>query len=182
MPFNVNNFQAALKGGGARNSLFEVQIFSPFGGDTTFMCKGASIPAATIGVIDVPYYGRQVKVAGNRTFETWTPTIINDEDFAIRASMERWNQSINEFVDNTRTLGTGSPSSYKSTANIWQYGQSGAFLRAYTLFGIFPSNISTIDLAWDTEGIEEFTVDFTYDYWESLGGGGGPSVGVSVGF
>ena len=95
MAFNVNEFAGALKSGGARNSLFQVNITNPINGvaDATvpFMCKGAQVPAATLGTIEVPYFGRQIKVAGNRTYAEWAPTIINDEDMSIRNAMEQWN-------------------------------------------------------------------------------------------
>ena len=169
MAFNVNGFKGALTGGGARNSLFYVELSTPFTSLPTapFMVKSAQIPAATIGTIDVPYFGRQIKVAGNRTFAEWTPTIINDENFAIRNAMENWSARINAFVGNTNTTGSGNPNNYKSDATVVQFGQNGQAIKSYKFVGMFPSEVSTIDLAWENEGIEEFTVTFQYDYWES---------------
>jgi len=169
MAFNVNDFKGALTGGGARNSLFYVEFDTPFTSlpTTRFMVKSAQIPAATIGAIDVPYFGRQIKVAGNRTFAEWTPTIINDENFSIRNAMENWSSRINAHIGNTNTTGSGNPNNYKSDATVIQFSQNGQAIKSYKFVGMFPSEVSTIDLAWETEGIEEFTVTFQYDYWES---------------
>ena len=190
MAFNVNQFAGALKGGGARNSLFQVFINNPVNavGDVQvpFMCKAAQIPAATLGIVEIPYFGRQVKIAGNRTYAEWAPTIINDEDFAIRNALEEWNNSINQFAGNLRSFGTSSTSEYQSTARVQQFDQGGAVVREYEFVGIFPSEVSTIDLAWETEGIEEYTVTFQYDYWQVSGGttgnagGAGGSASFSV--
>lgn len=182
MAFNVNEFAGALKGGGARNSLFQVQITNPINGaadiQVPFLCKAAQIPAATLGVIEVPYFGRQVKLAGNRTFAEWTPTIINDEDFAIRNAMEQWSNAINSFQGNVNNAGGSAPSLYKSNAQVTQYGKTGEVIRVYNFVGIFPTEVSTIDLAWETEGIQEYTVSFQYDYWEVVGGNTGDAGGI----
>ena len=181
MAFNVNEFSGALTSGGARNSLFQVQITNPINGvadvQVPFLCKAAQIPAATLGVVEVPYFGRTVKVAGNRTFAEWAPTIINDEDFAIRNAMEQWSNSINSFQGNLRTTGGSAPALYKANAQVIQYSQTGDILREYTFVGIFPTEVSTIDLAWETEGIQEYTVTFQYDYWEVSGGSTGNAGG-----
>ena len=181
MAFNVNEFSGALTSGGARNSLFQVQITNPINGvadvQVPFLCKAAQIPAATLGVVEVPYFGRTVKVAGNRTFAEWAPTIINDEDFAIRNAMEQWSNSINSFQGNLRTTGGSAPALYKANAQVIQYSQTGDVLREYTFVGIFPTEVSTIDLAWETEGIQEYTVTFQYDYWEVSGGSTGNAGG-----
>ena len=111
MAFNVNSFRSQMIGDGARPNLFEV--FLPTGGLAVaggqaatnkfrFMCKSAQIPGSTLGVVTVPYFGREVKFAGNRTFADWTVTIINDEDFIVRKFFERWMNSINTHADNTR--------------------------------------------------------------------------------
>ena len=190
MAFNVNQFAGALKGGGARNSLFQVFINNPVNavGDAQvpFMCKAAQIPAATLGIIEIPYFGRQVKIAGNRTYAEWAPTIINDEDFAIRNALEEWINSINQFAGNLRSFGRSAPSEYKSTARVQQFDQLGSVVREYEFVGIFPTEVSTIDLAWETEGIEEYTVTFQYDFWQVSGGtpgnagGAGSSASFSV--
>lgn len=174
MAFNVNQFAGALKDGGARSALFQVQITNPINGvaDVTvpFLCKAAAIPAATLGTVEVPYFGRTIKLAGNRTYAEWAPTIINDEDFAIRNAMEQWSNSINSFQGNISTGGGSAPSLYKSVAQVTQFSKSGEILRVYDFIGLYPSEVSQIDLAWDQEGVQEYTVTFQYDYWQVSGG------------
>lgn len=182
MAFNVNEFAGALKAGGARNSLFQVNITNPVNGvadiQVPFLCKGAQIPASTLGTVEVPYFGRTIKIAGNRTYAEWSPTIINDEDFAIRNAMEQWMNSINSFQGNLRQLGGSAPSLYKAGAQVTQFSQTGEVLRVYDFVGLYPSEVGTIDLAWDTEGIEEYTITFQYDYWQVSGGNTGNAGGV----
>jgi len=181
MAFNVNQFAGALKGGGARNSLFQVLISNPVNsvGDINvpFMCKSAQIPAATVSAIEVDYFGRKTKLAGNRTYAEWAPTIINDEDFSIRNALEEWNNSINTFAGNIRGNGSSAPSAYKSTAQIQQFGQTGDVIREYTFVGLFPTEVAAIDLSWDADTIEEFAVTFQYDYWTISGGSTGNAGG-----
>src|SRR6056300_1964549 len=131
MAFNVNEFAGALKSGGARPSLFQVQITNPINGvadaQVPFLCKAAQIPEATLSAIEVPYYGRNIKLAGTRTFAEWSPTIINDEDFAIRNAMEQWSNAINSFQGNISDVAS-SPSLYKANAQVTQYGKDGSIL------------------------------------------------------
>ena len=182
MAFNVNEFSGALKGGGARSSLFQVNITNPANGIADsivpFMTKGAQVPAATLGTIEVPYFGRQVKIAGNRTYAVWTPTIINDEDMSIRNAMEQWNHSINSIQGNLRATGGSSPSLYKASAQVTQFSKTGEILRVYDFIGLYPSEVGTIDLAWDAETIQEYTVTFQYDYWQISGGTTGNAGGI----
>jgi hypothetical protein len=173
MAFSVTQFRGQLQRGGARSSLFEVQIFNPANavGDfkTPFMVRTAQLPESTIGVIPISYFGRQIKIAGNRTFGEWTVTIINDEDFLIRNAMEQWTNSINSLQNN---LSVGNPTLYKSRANVTQFSKTGQQLRQYTFEGLFPTSVSPIDLNWEAEGIQEFTVSFQYDYWTVRGATG----------
>jgi hypothetical protein len=165
MAFTIDSFRAQLTGGGARSNLFECEVTNPFGGSEkfTFMAKASQLPGDTLGVIEVPYFGRTMKVAGNRTFAEWTVTIINDEDFAVRNGLERWMQSINSHIAN---IGTPSPLLQKSLGTIKQFGKGGDTLKTYSFVGIFPVDLSPIDVAWDSnDTIEEFTVTFQYDYW-----------------
>jgi len=182
MAFNVNEFSGALKGGGARSSLFQVNITNPANGIADsivpFMTKGAQVPAATLGTIEVPYFGRQVKIAGTRTYAEWTPTIINDEDMSIRNAMEQWNHSINSIQGNLRATGGSSPSLYKASAQVTQFSKTGEILRVYDFIGLYPSEVGTIDLAWDAETIQEYTVTFQYDYWQISGGTTGNAGGI----
>ena len=174
MAFNVNEFAGALKAGGARASLFQVQITNPINGvadaQVPFLCQGAEIPAATIAELTVPYFGRQIKLAGNRTYATWTPTIINDEDFAIRNAMEQWSNAINSFQGNLNNAGGSAPSLYKANAQVTQYAKTGEILRIYDFVGLFPTEVSAIALGWEQDAIETFTVAFSYDYWTVSGG------------
>jgi hypothetical protein len=175
MAFNINDIKSQLVLGGARNTLFQVTINNPANaaGDlkVPFMCKAAQIPAATLGQIEVPYFGRKVKIAGDRTFTEWTATIINDEDFLIRNAMEEWSNQINSFEGNLRGFGAASPLLYKSTASVQQFSKTGVPIRTYQFNGIFPIEVSPIEMAWEsTDQIEEFTVTFAYDSWEIAGG------------
>lgn len=176
MALNINEFKAQLVGGGARPSLFQVQITNPIlgGADfkTPFMVKAAAIPESTLGSYTVPYFGRDVKYPGDRTFADWTVTVINDEDFAVRNALEAWSNSINSHITNTRSY----PSEYKSQAQVTQLGKDGRVLREYTFEGIYPLTVSEIALAWETkDAIEEFTVTFQYDLWRISGGSTGNS-------
>lgn len=171
MAFNINEFKSQLVGGGARPSLFQVQITNPIapGADfkVPFLAKSASLPGSSVGSYVVPYFGRDVKYAGDRTFEDWEVTVINDEDFAIRNAMEAWSNAINSHISNTRAL----PQRYKSDAVVTQYGKDGRVLRVYKFEGIYPLTIASIPLAWETkDSIQEFSVTFQYDVWNIVGG------------
>ena len=184
MAHTLTDFKKALSGGGARPNLFEVSIPNPpfsFGGcgdrdNFSMLCKAAALPASNIAPIDVPFRGRIFKVAGDRTFDTWTVTVINDEDFRIRNGMERWMQKIGQYQD---ASGDTNPNDYMRTAIVKQLGRNvsntglgvnaGQGLKPiaqYKFYDIFPTNISQIDLAYDTsDTIEEFTVEFQVQYW-----------------
>jgi len=168
MAFSVTEFQGQMEFGGARPSLFECNITNPFNSSADdkvrFMARTAQIPASNMGVIPVNYFGRPVKFAGNRTFEPWTVTILNDEDFAVRSTLEEWHQNINTVQGNVRTAGAG-PEAYKSQASVIHYGKQGNILREYKFVGMFPTVVAPIDLDWGNEAIEEFTVTFEYDYF-----------------
>jgi len=165
MAFNVNEIRQNMIGDGARPSLFEVSMINPISrvGDETlrYMVRAAQIPASTLGVIEIPYFGRRIKVAGSRSFDNWTVTVMNDENFAVRRAMEAWSSAINSNQSNLRSV-----PSYRTTADVIQYGKDGSEIRRYQFVNIFPVAISTIDLSWDSgDQIEEYTVDFAFDYW-----------------
>jgi len=175
MAFNVNEIRSQLTLGGARNSLFQVTITNPANSvadiKVPFLVRAAQIPPSTLGTIEVPYFGRKIRLAGDRTFGQWTVTVINDEDFLIRNSMEEWSNKINSLQGNVRLFGSASPLLYKSSAQVTQYSKTGNPIRTYTFSGIYPSEISPIDVDWNsTDQIEEFTVTFQYDYHEVSGG------------
>ena len=170
MAFNINDMRSQLVYGGARQNLFQVRINNPANasGDlkTPFMVQGAQIPESQLGVIPVFYFGRQMKLAGDRTFGDWTVTVINDEDFLIRNAMEEWSNRINRLERNIRDINR-----YKTNATVIQYAKDGTAIREYKFDGIFPSIISPIELDWaTTDQIESFQVTFTYDYWTVSGG------------
>lgn len=166
----VDDFKAKLKGGGARPNLFKATINFPAyaNGDveiTSFLCEAAQLPGSTMGVITIPFRGRQLKLAGDRTFDTWSPTIINDTDFAIRNAMERWMNGINAHKANT---GLTAPIDYEADLLIEQLDRDGSILKTYTFRGCFPTGVAPIDLAYGTnDDIERFTVEFQVQYWES---------------
>lgn len=173
MAFNINEFKSQLVGGGARPTLFQVQITNPIlpiaDFKVPFMVKSAGLPASNLGSYVVPYFGRQVKYAGDRTFDPWTVTVINDEDFAIRNAMEAWSNAINSHDSNTRAL----PQTYKSNAVITQYSKDGRALRTYVFEGLHPVTIDAITMGWEAvDTIEEFTVTFQYDLWRVEGATG----------
>lgn len=175
MSFDISEIRGQLQGGGARPSLFQVQFSHPAMGDgvfkVPFMCKAASIPASTIGAIPVPYFGRNIKVASTgRTYENWTVTVINDEDFRVRRGIEAWSRQMNTYVGNLRGFGTSAPAEYKARGQVQQFSQTGQVLRTYNFEGLFPVTVSSIDLNWETsDAIEEFTVEFSLDWWEVAG-------------
>ena len=176
MPFNINDFkQKGLVGGGARPSLFDVTItFAAAGSDfddLRFLARATQIPAMTMQSVDVPYFGRKVKVIGDRTFADWSITVMNDEDFKIRAAFESWSNRMNSIISNVSSAGN-SPVNYKGSATVRQYSKAGKSneekpIRSYKFVGIFPTQIDAINLDWDTtNAIETFDVTFAYDYWE----------------
>lgn len=175
MAFNINELRGQLTFGGARNTNFQVIIQNPVNAASDlkvpFMVKAASLPASTLGEISVPYFGRKIKQAGDRTFQPWTVTIINDEDFLVRNAMEAWSNSINSHTGNITSFASGSPILYKTQAQVLQLSKTGVTLREYTFHGLWPMEISPIDVSWElNDQIEEFQVTFEYDYWDVSGG------------
>ena len=186
----ISDFKSRLVGGGARPNLFEVRMtdLPDFVDDWPsetfqFMCKAAALPASNIAAIDVPFRGRIFKVAGDRTIDTWTITIINDEDFRIRNAMEQWMDGIAKLSNN---LGATNPTAYMREATVFQLGRGAnprsenadgdrnAVLAEYEFIDMFPTNISQIDLSYDSsDTIEEFTVEFQVQSF-NLNAAGGP--------
>ena len=169
--FNVNEFQSQLFFGGARPSLFRVEIQNPVAPisnfKTPFMVQSAQIPEATLNVVQTSYFGRQIKFAGNRTFADWTVSIINDEDFLIRDGMEKWSNAINDLRTNLRSFSLRTTAQYKTNATVTQFSKTGTPLRTYNFIGLFPVSVGAIPLDWATDEIERFDVTFSYDYWEA---------------
>ena len=166
----VDDFKSKLRGGGARPNLFKATVNFPAyaGGDvelTSFLCKAAQLPASIMNVIEVPFRGRQLKIAGDRTFETWTVTVLNDTDFNVRNAMERWMNGINAHSANT---GLTNPVDYEADLIVEQLDKDGTTVKTYQFRGCFPTNVSAIDVNYETvDTVEEFTVEFQVQYWES---------------
>lgn len=192
MAFNVSTFRSKMAFDGARPNLFKVLMTGPAinsranpEADFEFFARATSIPGSTIGTVTVPYMGREIKLAGNRTFADWTVTIINDENFSYRGVFEEWMDSIN-FHENNYRQGTGNSVDYTtSQAYVQQLTKSGPpaaprIIRQYQFYNMFPIDISEITLDWgDNDSVEEFTVTFAYDYWKTQfpnpkTGGAGP--------
>ena len=166
----VDDFKSKLVGGGARANMFKVTANFPSyaQGDvelTSFLCKAAQLPASIIAPVEVNFRGRKLQMAGDRTFEPWTITVINDVDFSVRNAFERWSNGINQHVDGT---GIANPTEYMADMIVEQLDKSGNPVKRYDFRGTFPTNISAIDLSYDDENqIEEFTVELQDQYWES---------------
>ena len=171
---NINDFKAKLAGGGARANQFKVTMpfpgYAQVGGeieDLAFLCRATVIPSMTVGNINVPFRGRQIKIAGDRTFEDWTVTVLNDTDFKLRNAFERWQNGINNMTDGE---GLTNPADYQVDLFVDQLDRNGTTLKSYTLRGCFPTGIGAIDLGYDTnDAIEEFTVEWNYQFFEASG-------------
>ena len=205
----IDSFKSKLVGGGARPNLFEVMLTFPEGVNgpidakvldekTRFMVKAANLPASNITPIDIPFRGRNLKIAGDRTFDVWTVTVINDTDFAIRNAMERWMNGMNNLQNAT---GETNPTDYQTDAYVLQLGRGGKpdntgagklqgpnfgdevpVLKQYKFHGIFPTNISAIELSYDQpDTIEEFTVDLQVQWWDALDPDGKSLFGITEG-
>ena len=166
----VDDMKAKLVGGGARPNLFKVTMAFPSYVTAnvelaSYMCKATSMPASTIAPIEVPFRGRQLKVAGDRTFDPWSVTIINDTDFNVRNSFEQWMNGINQHKANT---GLTQPSSYMADMIVEQLDKDGTVEKTYNIRGTFPTNLGAIELSYESgDTIEEFEVELQVQYWES---------------
>ena len=184
----ISDFKGALIGGGARNNLFEVELTTlPAGiswnaSDFSYMCKAATLPASNVAAIDIPFRGRTFKVAGDRTIDTLTVTIINDESFNLRNAFEEWTDLIAKLDNN---LGATDPEAYMVNAKVYQLGRgstpnsksnsgtANSVLKEYEFYNIWPSTVAAIDLSYDsTDSIEDFTVDFQVQSYKFNGAGG----------
>ena len=198
---NVSSFLSQI-GQGVKPNMFNVDINFPSGLSnilvtqeggsaaqtelTALMCKSAALPGSNLGVIEVPFRGRTVKIAGDRTFDTWTATFFNDKDFKIRALFERWANEINLHEANTsgRFKPGNGTDGYMANLLVTQLekdgSESGSSLRTYKLHHCFPTNISSIDLAYDSnDQIEEFTVEWQYSFFTAQPSSGESSIPAS---
>ena len=178
--FNVERFkQDGLFQGGARPSQFDVLLPGRLPWQQgRLLVQATSIPASTMGTIEVPYFGRKIKLAGDRVFSEWQTTVMNDENFLIRNEVEKWLSDINSHQSNVRSgIVTERPATYKQNATVFQYGKTGKTIAQYNFVGLYPSEVSTIELDWNTtDQIETFTITWQYDYWlnTTYDGGGVP--------
>lgn len=183
MSLKISEFKAALSGG-SRPNLFQVAVTSPAGLTTktnatttsssvplanlSILCKATSLPGMTIGVIEVPFRGRRVKVPGDRTFAEWTMTVVADEGHAIRKDFETWMTYINDNDFDAEKIRSGGQGDYKTVITIQKLTDSGSIANngTYILQDAFPSDVSQIDVSYDTmDAVEEFTVTFNYSYF-----------------
>jgi len=179
---SILDFRSALQGGGARSNLFMVEMDALPGAIFSnsewtedlrktfkFTCKAAALPASNITSIDVPVRGKTLKIPGDRTFDPWTVTIMNTEDFRIRRIFEQWMEYIAN--QNEGYAKSSNPSDYQTGASVKQLArdadqEEGSYVNKYQFQGIYPSNISAIDMSYDsTDTISEFTVEFQVQYW-----------------
>ena len=188
MAFALSEFKSNLRGGGAKSSLFRVNLnfpaaINPTDGspglipvDTSqFLIQAASIPASTITTYDVFYHGKAIKVASDRTYATWETTIINDEDFEVRKKIEKWMDLLSNPELNTRSeelikdrvKKEGENAGYKQDISVTQFGKDASSLETYKFIGAFPTDLSAITLDWAAGTIETYTCTWSYDRWEN---------------
>ena len=182
----ITDFKSKMSGGGARPNLFEVELVFPdpiaiendVKEKSRFLVKAAQLPASNITPIEVNFRGRILKIAGDRTFDTWTVTVINDVDFSIRSAMEKWMNFINKMEDAT---GAQDPAAYPPDAYVHQLDRDGSTLRSYKFHDVFPTNISAVDLSYETvDSVEEFTTEFQVQWWEAIKGTGSNAGGEAI--
>ena len=183
----ITDFKSKLSGGGARSNLFECELAFPHAvsveglndilNKARFLVKAANLPASNVAPIEVPFRGRVLKIAGDRTFDTWTITVINDTDFAIRSAFEKWMNTINRVSDNT---GTTNPADYQADAFVFQLDRSGETLRKYHFYDVFPTQVAPIELSYDAQGIQEFQGELQVLYWEAIKGNGANAGGEDI--
>ena len=169
---SITDFKAKLSGGGARANQFKVTLpfpgYAQVGGEIeelAFLCKATSLPAMTIGTTEIPFRGRLIKIAGDRTIAEWEITVYNDTNFKLRNAFERWQNGINNMSDNE---GLTNPADYQVDAFVDQLDRNGATIKNYTLRGAHPSAIGAIALDYETNNaIETFDVTFAYQYFDT---------------
>jgi|TARA_E500000318_G_scaffold103670_1_gene108946 hypothetical protein len=169
---NIDDFKANLVGGGSRANQFRVTITPPTGiaiglnvRQASFLAKASNLPGQTLGEIPVPFRGRNIYIAGDREFETWTATFINDTDFNVRNAIERWMNGINDLAENT---GVTAATDYQADLTVEQLDRDDTVLKTYIFRNAFPQTIAQIDLSYETtNAIEEFEVTWRYQHFEA---------------
>ena len=175
---SIEDFKAVLQGGGVRPTMFEVELTFPDSvvsdptlttTEGTFLIKASQLPPSNVGQIQVPFRGRKLKVSGDRTFEDWSVTVINDVSFNLRKSFEEWSERIQ---NHNYALGSTTLNDYFASAIVRQLDRDGTQLRAYRFEGIWPSAVDGIDLDFDsTDAVEEYGVTFAVQYWSAIDSG-----------
>ena len=169
---NINEFKSRLRGGGARANQFKVTLpfpgYASVGGETSdlaFLCSATALPGQTVGQVAIPFRGRVLNIAGDRTFEPWTITVLNDTDFKLYRAFERWMNGINNMTDNE---GIANPADYQVDGFVDQLDRNGSTLKSYTYRGLYPEVLANIPLNYATnDAIESFDVTFRYQYFET---------------
>ena len=179
---NLSGFTQALQGGGARANQFSVSMSGSgaagLTGNFHFLCRSAQIPALTIGEIAVPYRGRQIFLAGDRTYDAWTVTVMNDRQYSVRAFLESWMDDMSD-IGGTTKANALSASTYYGNATVMQLDRNNSAIRTYKLEGVWPTTLDAIDLSFDAnDAIEEFGATFRFN-WRTIGGTGGGGGGGS---
>lgn len=195
MAFNLNDFRNKLVNGGARPSQFEMQITWPdivrgsasvasAERDFRFLCSVSEIPASTVGNIPVNYFGRKLFFAGDRSFGTLSVTVLNDEDFKIRKAMETWMRAITGHTStSSQFVGGNISGSYATDGIVTQFSRNagGAATHAYKFVGMFPTSLAAIPLSWEqADQFETFTIEFHYQWWETIDATSGASLSVNL--
>tara|TARA_B100002019_G_C21044348_1_gene486018 strand:+ start:81 stop:677 length:597 start_codon:yes stop_codon:yes gene_type:complete len=194
---NLTSFKGKI-GYGVRPNLFMVQVtdlesnlndsdkVKGTDADFTFLCRSAGIPASTIGTVEVPFRGRVIKLPGDRTFESWTITVMADEDMSVRGYFEKWMEKLNKHEN-----GAGYTADFASTLKVSQLARGTSasdalkdphsVVRSYDFYNAFPTNIAQIDLSYDNNNtIAEYTVEFQYDWWEANKADGSIDIGAGA--
>ena len=181
-PKSIENFKAELAGGGVRPTMFQVELTFPqpvvddvpqLSNEGVFLIKASQLPGSDIGVIEVPFRGRKLKVSGDRSYADWPVTVTNDVSFGLRKGFEKWAEMIQNM---NFALGANTLNEYYSTAIVRQLDRDGNQLRAYGFEGIWPSTVAPITLDMDsTDTVEDFEVTFAYQFWTAIGKNGSPS-------
>jgi len=169
---SVDEFKSRLTGGGARGNLFQITLANPRGGlgveldidFASFMCEGGQLPASTVGTIEIPFRGRRLKVAGDRVFDPWSVTVINDTEFKVRDQMEVWMNAIANHAD---AGGVQNPELYFADLKVEQFDRDERVIKTYTFKDAWPSAVSAIELSYADDQIERFTIEWQYEYWTS---------------
>ena len=182
---NLSGFTSALQGGGARANQFTVTMSGAGaqgaalqGNQFSFLCRSAQIPALTIGEIAVPYRGRQIFLAGDRTYDAWTVTIFNDRNYSIRSALENWMDDMSD-IGGTTKANTLSSSAYYANAWVKQLDRNNTPIRTYKLEGLWPTTLDAIDLSYDAnDAVEEFGATFRFNWMTIAGAGAGGDPGT----